>query len=111
MKREERRSRFIKRRTVLSWLVLSVVAAVAAGAGGVRQLGPGAASASSHREAPYTSKDPTADNTDVYAFRSPDNPDTVTLVRQEWRVPETMGFGEDVLVPLRAGETIPWKLA
>jgi dihydroorotase len=41
----------------------------------------------------------------------PLNPDTVTLVRQEWRVPETMGFGEDVLVPLRAGETIPWKLA
>ena len=31
---------------------------------------------SSHREAPEISKDPVADNTDVYAFRSPDRPDT-----------------------------------
>jgi hypothetical protein len=35
---------------------------------------------SSHREAPAISKDPTADNTDVYAFVSPDRPDTVTLI-------------------------------
>jgi len=35
---------------------------------------------SSHREAPETSKDPVADNTDVYAFVSPDRPDTVTLI-------------------------------
>jgi len=35
---------------------------------------------SSHREAPETSKDPVADNTDVYAFRSPDRPNTVTLI-------------------------------
>jgi len=38
------------------------------------------ASASSHREAPAISKDPSADNTDVYAFVTPDKPDTVTLV-------------------------------
>jgi len=38
------------------------------------------AGASSHREAPAISKDPSADNTDVYAFVSPDKPDTVTLV-------------------------------
>jgi len=36
--------------------------------------------ASSHREAPAISKDPTADNTDLYAFRSPDKPTTVTLI-------------------------------
>src|SRR5918993_1027106 len=36
--------------------------------------------ASSHREAPLTAQDPTADNTDVYAFVSPDAPDTVTLM-------------------------------
>lgn len=36
--------------------------------------------ASSHREAPFISKDPDADNTDVYAFVSPDKPDTVTLI-------------------------------
>jgi len=41
----------------------------------------------------------------------PLNPDKVTLVRQDWKVPETLQFGDDVLVPLRAGETIPWKLA
>ncbi len=35
---------------------------------------------SSHREAPESSKDPAADNTDVYAFVSPDRPDTVTLI-------------------------------
>ena len=37
-------------------------------------LGASLATASSHREAPAISKDPTADNTDVYAFRSPDKP-------------------------------------
>ncbi len=36
--------------------------------------------ASSHREAPLTAQDPLADNTDVYAFRSPDSPDKVTLI-------------------------------
>ena len=36
--------------------------------------------ASSHREAPLTAQDPMADNTDVYAFRSPDVPDKVTLI-------------------------------
>ena len=35
---------------------------------------------SSHREAPETAKDPVADNTDTYAFVSPDAPDTVTLI-------------------------------
>jgi Domain of unknown function (DUF4331) len=35
---------------------------------------------SSHREAPAISKDPVADNTDLYAFVSPDDPDTVTII-------------------------------
>jgi hypothetical protein len=35
---------------------------------------------SSHREAPEIASDPVADNTDVYAFVSPDAPDTVTLI-------------------------------
>jgi hypothetical protein len=42
--------------------------------------GPSAGTASSHREAPLISEDPSADNTDLYAFRSPDKPDTVTIV-------------------------------
>ena len=41
----------------------------------------------------------------------PVNSDTITLVRQEWTVPATLPFGGRELVPLRAGETIPWKLA
>ena len=36
--------------------------------------------ASSHREAPLLAQDPMADNTDVYAFVSPDAADTVTLI-------------------------------
>ena len=35
---------------------------------------------SSHREAPAMTKDPAADSTDVYAFVSPDAPDTVTII-------------------------------
>lgn len=36
--------------------------------------------ASSHREAPLISSDPQADNTDLYAFRSPDDPNTITII-------------------------------
>ena len=39
-----------------------------------------AAFASSHREAPLITEDPTMDNTDVYVFRSPDAPNTVTII-------------------------------
>ncbi len=59
--------------------------------------------ASSHREAPLITEDPVADNTDVYAFRSPDAPDTVTLVANWIPMEEPAGgpnfynFGEDVL--------------
>jgi dihydroorotase len=38
------------------------------------------------------------------------NSEQITLVREEWRVPQTLAFGAEQLVPLRAGETIPWKL-
>jgi hypothetical protein len=36
--------------------------------------------ASSHREAPLISGDPNADNTDLYAFVSPDKPNTLTVI-------------------------------
>ena len=36
--------------------------------------------ASSHREAPLISQDPLADNTDVYAFKSPDDPNSITII-------------------------------
>jgi len=44
------------------------------------RLAPSSSNASSHREAPLISEDPTADNTDLYAFRSPDKPNTLTIV-------------------------------
>jgi dihydroorotase len=40
----------------------------------------------------------------------PLNPDSITLERSEWRVAERIAFGGEELVPLRAGETVPWKL-
>jgi hypothetical protein len=47
---------------------------------GATMLGPGNGAASSHREAPLIAEDPSADLTDVYAFRSPDRPGTVTIL-------------------------------
>ncbi len=58
---------------------------------------------SSHREAPEISKDPVADNTDVYAFVSPDNSSTVTLIANFIPLQNPSGgpnfyeFGDDVL--------------
>jgi dihydroorotase len=40
----------------------------------------------------------------------PLNEGSVTLARQEWTVPQRLKFGEHELVPLRAGEKLPWKL-
>ena len=57
---------------------------------------------SSHREAPAISKDPVADNTDVYAFVSPDDPDTVTIIANyipleaPFGGPNFFEFGDDV---------------
>src|ERR1700734_1768200 len=58
---------------------------------------------SSHREAPEISKDPVADSTDVYAFVSPDDPTTVTLIANYIPLegpaagPNFYEFGDDVL--------------
>ena len=58
--------------------------------------------ASSHREAPLISNDPLADNTDVYAFRSPDDPNTITIIANyiPFELPEGgpnyYTFGSDV---------------
>jgi dihydroorotase len=41
----------------------------------------------------------------------PRNRQTVTLVRDEWAMPSDLPFGSERIVPLRAGETIRWKLA
>jgi len=81
------------RRSVL-FAILTVVLAAS-------QLIPGRAS--SHREAPLISSDPQADTTDVYAFVSPDAPDSVTLISSWIPFEDPAGgpnfyrFGDNVL--------------
>jgi hypothetical protein len=65
-------------RRTASHLGLALVAMV--GVSSVFNLGAAPTIASSHREAPLISQDPVADATDLYAFVSPDDPSTVTLV-------------------------------
>ena len=66
-------------------------------------LGPQGSLASSHREAPAISQDPAADTTDVYFFRSPDAPDTVSIItnwypgQTGYSGPNFYRFADDVL--------------
>ena len=41
----------------------------------------------------------------------PRNAATLSLVREEWTVPSTYVFGDAEVVPLRAGGTVPWRVA
>jgi len=58
--------------------------------------------ASSHREAPMIANDPLADNTDLYVFRSPDDPSKVTIIANYVPLqlpqggPNYYSFGEDI---------------
>jgi len=40
----------------------------------------------------------------------PVNTDTITLVREEWTAPHSLPFGEQSVIPLRAGEKLRWRL-
>jgi hypothetical protein len=71
---------------------------------------------SSHREAPEISKDPVADNADTYAFVSPDNPSTVTIITNYVPLqappggPNFFEFGDDVLYSIyidNDGDALP----
>ena len=71
---------------------------------------------SSHREAPAIAKDPVADSTDLYAFRSPDKHDTVTLIANYVPLegpdggPNFFEFGDDVLYAIYVdnnGDALP----
>ncbi len=65
------------------------------------------ADASSHREAPLITEDPVADATDVYAFMTPDAPNSVTMVANYIPLEEPASgpnfhkFGDDVLYALK----------
>lgn len=68
---------------------------------------PQAADASSHREAPLISEDPAADNTDLWAFTSPENNGTVTIIagyiglEEPGGGPNWMNFSDDVLYEIK----------
>ncbi|XOV90697.1 MAG: dihydroorotase [Pseudomonadota bacterium] len=40
----------------------------------------------------------------------PRNSDTITLVEKAWQIPDTLPFGADSLVPIRAGDTVAWQV-
>ena len=77
-------------------LFLLVAAAAGLTALFVGRLAPSASTASSHREAPLISEDPTADNTDLYVFLSPEKRHKFTIV-SDW-VP-----GEDAAAAFVSG--------
>jgi Domain of unknown function (DUF4331) len=71
---------------------------------------------SSHREAPSISQDPAADNADTYAFVSPDDPTTVTIITNYVPLegppggPNFFEFGDDVLYSIYVdndGDALP----
>src|ERR1700760_4917647 len=71
---------------------------------------------SSHREAPSISQDPVADNADTYAFVSPDDPKTVTIITNYVPLegpaggPNFFEFGDDVLYSIyidNDGDALP----
>jgi hypothetical protein len=72
MQHDNRRGR--RRKVAVAALALLAVA------GSTAALAPGAASASSHREAPLIAGEPRLDNTDVYAFVAPDATNSVNLI-------------------------------
>jgi Domain of unknown function (DUF4331) len=96
--------------------VLIAALAVAAGALGLtvaltRGPSPDSSTAASHREAPLISQDPTVDVTDLYAFVSPDKPDTVTLIA-DWipfeepsAGPNWYGFSENARYEIKIDNT------
>src|SRR4051794_3455091 len=62
------------------WRIAAAATTAAGAAIGATFVGTVPAQASSHREAPLIAGDPRADNTDVYAFVSPDKPGSVNLI-------------------------------
>jgi hypothetical protein len=76
-----------------------------------RAGGPSNAFASSHSEAPLISQDPRADNTDLYAFVSPDNTNTVTMIanyiplEQPASGPNFYSFDDTVLYEIKIDNT------
>lgn len=43
-------------------------------------------------------------------YQLPRNTETITLVREDWQAPNQLPLGENLVIPLRAGETLRWRL-
>ncbi len=43
-------------------------------------------------------------------YQLPINKDKITIIKKSWKVPATMTFGDDVVVPIRAGEEVLWQV-
>ncbi len=43
-------------------------------------------------------------------YQLPINKDKITIIKKSWKVPVTMTFGDDVVVPIRAGEEVLWQV-
>ena len=43
-------------------------------------------------------------------YKLPRNKDSITLKKESWNVPSQLDFGSETLIPLRAGESLAWKL-
>src|SRR5258705_12605457 len=71
--------------------------------------------ASSHREAPLIANDPLADNTDLYAFRSPDDPGTINIIacyvpgQLPQGFPNYYQFGENIRYEIHIDNNIATK--
>src|SRR5687767_7938088 len=91
----------MKKITTRTILNLSAVALIAA-AWGFWGSQESYVEASSHREAPLIANDPLTDNTDLYAFRSPDDTNTVTIIANYVPLqlpqggPNYASFGENI---------------
>ncbi len=89
------------KKTTSTLLKVSVVAVAAVAIGFWDSEGT-KVEASSHREAPLIANDPLADNTDLYAFRSPDDTNTVTIIANYVPLqlpqggPNYASFGENI---------------
>ena len=86
--------------TTAKWRLIAGTAGLALATSGAL-IGAGSAQASSHREAPLTAGDPKVDNTDVYAFVSPNKSSTVTLIAN-W-IPFEEPNGGPNFYPFQAG--------
>jgi len=42
-------------------------------------------------------------------YQLPRNTDTITLVKRDWQMPDSLLMGDQPLIPLRAGETLRWQ--